>query len=304
MENFDEVIDTLKDEWIKIGLNTDPIDVPAATKIISKIYENAGLPPPEITLVAPSPPDALRMWKTLPELGWEAIKASNDPQKLVLEASRGVRLTRSEPLINFCFGNMSAPILGFYDYFLNYKKLDGLDRIAPFIDLAKVCGWWMPLGSVAILVNRPNKLKFDEKNLAHCEDGPAIAFADSDFAVYMWHGVRIPADWIENRSSITPEVALTHPNMEQRRVACEMLGWDNILDLVPNRVIDTDPDPYIGQLIEVDLPELGTERFLRVTCGTGRKFAIPVPPDVETALDANSWTYGVAANEYVPEIRT
>jgi hypothetical protein len=57
--------------------------------------------------------------------------------------------------------------------------------------------------------------------------------------------------------------------------------------------IDIDPDPQIGELLEVEMPEVGVERFLRVTCGTGRTFALPVPPTVTTALEANAWTYDI-----------
>lgn len=45
--------------------------------------------------------------------------------------------------------------------------------------------------------------------------------------------------------------------------------------------------------MEVKLPDSGKERFIRVRCGTGREFAIPVPPDTQTALAGNAWTYGI-----------
>jgi len=58
-------------------------------------------------------------------------------------------------------------------------------------------------------------------------------------------------------------------------------------------------------LLEVELPDIGKERFLRVLCGTGREFALPVPPDMTTALQAQSWTFGMVEFEFVkPEIRT
>jgi len=52
----------------------------------------------------------------------------------------------------------------------------------------------------------------------------------------------------------------------------------------------------IGTLLEVDIPDIGNEKFLRVLCGTGREFAIPVPPNMKTALEANAWTYGLEGN--------
>ena len=61
----------------------------------------------------------------------------------------------------------------------------------------------------------------------------------------------------------------------------------------------------IGNLVEVDIPQIGREKFLKVVCGTGRQFAIPVPPEMKTALEANAWTFGLTPEELLPlEIRT
>ena len=79
--------------------------------------------------------------------------------------------------------------------------------------------------------------------------------------------------------------------MEQRRAACEIIGWDNILNLLDAKIIDEDKDPMIGTLVEVNIPDIGREKFIRVLCGTGRSFALPVPPEMNTALEANAWTY-------------
>jgi hypothetical protein len=146
-------------------------------------------------------------------------------------------------------------------------------------------------------------LRFDDEKRLHCEDGPAIRYPDG-FSVYAWHGTRIPAEWIEDKKSLTPSFALAVENMEQRRAACELIGWDNILQQLKAKVIDKNADPEIGELVEVDLPGSGKEKFLRVRCGTGRGFALPVPPDMKTAWQSNAWTWGLTESEYQPEVRT
>ena len=113
------------------------------------------------------------------------------------------------------------------------------------------------------------------------------------WGVYAVHGTRIPETWITDPKSLTAKVALTWPNIEQRRAACEILGWEKVLSELKGNTIDKDEDPMIGELVEVTIPDVGKEKFLRVLCGTGRKFALPVPPNMKTALEANSWTYGV-----------
>ncbi len=99
---------------------------------------------------------------------------------------------------------------------------------------------------------------------------------------------------------------MTWQNIEQRRAACEILGWNAILSALDAKTIDRDGDPQIGELVEVSIPDIGRERFLRVRCGTGREFALPVPPDMKTALQANAWTFGFDDfRQFLkPEIRT
>jgi hypothetical protein len=134
--------------------------------------------------------------------------------------------------------------------------------------------------------------------------GPAIVYPDG-WAIYAVNGTRVPGEWIEKPDKLTPKTAITWENIEQRRVACELVGWDRILEQFNACSIDRDADPQIGELIEVNIPGVGREKFLRVLCGTGRRFALPVPPDMQTALQANSWTYGIDERDFTkPEIRT
>jgi hypothetical protein len=155
-----------------------------------------------------------------------------------------------------------------------------------------------------IVSDFPTVLKADAENRPHCENGPSHQWADG-WSLYHWHGVRIPAEWIENKSSLTAKKALKWENIEQRRAACEIIGWAKILKELDARVIDKDGDPEIGTLLEVDLPDSGKERFIHVRCGTGREFALPVPRDCgDTAIEASAWTYGLDGAAYRPEVRT
>ena len=155
-----------------------------------------------------------------------------------------------------------------------------------------------------IVADFPDTLKIDDQNRAHCQDGPSHRWRDG-WELYHWHGTAIPAEWIKNPGHLTAKMAITWENIEQRRCACEILGWAKILKELNAKVIDTDGDPEIGELVEVNLPDIGKEKFLRVLCGTGREFAIPVPPDMKTALEAQSWTWDLKPKDFkIPEVRT
>lgn len=155
-----------------------------------------------------------------------------------------------------------------------------------------------------IVSDFPEIILKDEENRPHCENGPSHRWRDG-WELYHWHGTQVPEEWIKGRDSLTPEIALKQENMELRRAACEILGWDKILTALKAKVIDEDPDPEIGTLVEVQLPDLPNRaKFLRVRCGTGRQFAIGVPPAMTKALDAQAWIIGLDPKDFNrPEIR-
>lgn len=155
-----------------------------------------------------------------------------------------------------------------------------------------------------IVSDFPELLKIDDQNRAHGQDGPSHRWRDG-WSLYHWHGVNVPENWIMNKESLSAKDAISWPNIEQRRCAAEIIGWAKILDELDCKVIDEDGDPEIGTLLEANIPDSGKERFLKVKCGTGRTFVIPVPPDMDTAMNAQAWSYGIELKEFnVPEVRT
>lgn len=179
-----------------------------------------------------------------------------------------------------------------------------LKRLREAHRLFSNCGWWVPYEGIVFCAERHRRISFDAEQRLHCETGPAIECRDG-YSVYAWHGTRIPSEWIDKRDSLDPTTALTWNNIEQRRCAAEIIGWANVLDQLNPRIINKDPDPMIGTLVEVELPGSGRERFLDVRCGTGRRFALAVPPNMQTALQAQAWTYNVDETDIKhSEVRT
>lgn len=179
---------------------------------------------------------------------------------------------------------------------------------------------------------QPTWVERDRDDLVHCADGPARVWEDGS-ATYAWRGTLAPVawfpqpslSWVEARTGMpallprqspyalpSAREALQTANVELRRVAIEMVGWDSILNNLRAVVVDKDPDPQVGTLVRVRIPPPSEwfnapseeHMFLRVQCGTGRSFALPVPPEMKTARQANAWTYGLEPEEYAPEVRT
>jgi hypothetical protein len=206
------------------------------------------------------------------------------------------------------YGSQDAGWLSFYNYFLEQTNLKVCEKLSGLTEFAKEAGWFFPFENAVIITPRSSLIKLDDRGRLHCENGPAIQYPDG-WSIYAWHGIRIPEEWIKDKSVITPKLALTYPDMEKRRAACEILGWAKVLKKLKAKTIDKDPNPMIGELLEVELPDVGKERFLRVQCGTGREFALCVTQfGHKTARECNAATYGwnpgLPIENFIPETRT
>lgn len=194
-------------------------------------------------------------------------------------------------------GNQWSGWSAYLSFFRHIAKLDidyskwqhyelCAERSGPRLMHAKFC----------VVSDRPEVLKVDEQNRPHCSEGPSHRWRDG-WELYHWHGVRVPKAWIADSKNLDPKTALTWHNIEQRRAAAEIIGWKRVLEQLSPKVINKSKDPEIGELIEVELPDAGIARFLRVRCGTGRDFVLSVPREMKTALEANSWSYDVPESD-------
>ena len=185
------------------------------------------------------------------------------------------------------------------DFFKNVAKLPGdWDKWNPLNLDCLHGGVRFMTPDFTIISDRPEIIKIDEAGRLHCENGPAVKWRDG-MEQYYWRGVGIEDRWITDKKSLTPEIALKWENAEQRRAAMEIIGWQNLLTLLNAKEIDKDQDPTVGILYEADHEALGGKcKFLKMYCPTGRWFAEPVPPEMQTALEANAWGFDIPPTLY------
>lgn len=318
------------DKWIKMILRTEPTDFSKVKSAIEGLYAAADLQKPVVAL-AKSPiamvfmygsASAMLMQKNAPApqvvidevvTAFNDIDFANTPnivQKYVeitkkLAGKRGI--TEAKNWSNVYQG---GAYWAQYDVYLTAMR-DVIGLRLPeyekykYWEEAAIHGTFRVMHEkFCIVTDFPDTLKMDDQNRAHCQNGPSHRWVDG-WSLYHWHGVPVPANWIMNPASLSAKDAITWSNIEQRRCAAEIIGWTKILDELDAKIIDEDGDPEIGTLVEVNIPDIGTEKFLRVLCGTGREFALPVPPEMKSALEANAWTFGMNLDEFViPEVRT
>ena len=174
--------------------------------------------------------------------------------------------------------------------------------MSAYEDINSSACWSYPSTGFTMVCERPTYIKRDEQGRLHSENSSSIKW--DGFELFHWHGVSIPEDWVTGKKPTTSE-ALNWQNLEQRRAACELVGWNNILAALNSNVIDKDDDPEIGTLLECDIPDSGKERFLQVQCGTKREFVLHVPKEMKTALESQAWMFQINVKDFIkPEVRT
>ena len=185
----------------------------------------------------------------------------------------------------------------------------GWRRRIDVLALAQSAGWWWPHLDFVLVSDRPRVVHAESAVEApgrlHCGTGPAVVWRDG-WRLYFWHGTRVPA-WVIERPTV--EAIHAEPNVEVRRCAIEALGWESYVTNAGLDLVDTVADPgnpgFELRLYNVPLTVLDAPtRVLLATNGsverdgTRRRYGLAVPGDVNNALHAAAWTYGLTGEQY------
>jgi hypothetical protein len=278
------------EKWTQIGLSTEPADRSRAEAAIREMYKQAGLAAPK-TIVWCGSPRALalrsdkkllssmgdcvtnavrdnpmrtvriRVGDALAESARKVVSA-NVPAKIrqqchsagttivgcLLESLRDSVLYAGDPWLSA--QDDAARLAAFrYDY-----EVLGLtvqtECLSGLWELAQSAGWAVPHQNICWVSERYNVLKRDESGLLHSLSGPACAYPDG-WAIYVIHGVRVPAFVVERPDEITVEKIDKEDDAEIRSVMVERYR--------------------VGEEIN------GLEAFLRDSGGRRPRWSGPVP---------------------------
>jgi hypothetical protein len=204
-------------------------------------------------------------------------------------------------------GQHDARWVALYDVLERVFEIQAAFVMRGPLALARNCGWWWAYRDAAFLCERQTRLVRDERERAHCIDGPALAFADGS-AAFAFHGVAVDAWLVEKPQDITVETIRNESNAEVRRVMIELFGPGRYLDELGATVVSEDD---YGTLLRADVPG-ETEPFVMVRVvnaspepdGTFRIYHLRVPPHVMTAHEAVAWTFGLSSQSYAPRFQS
>ena len=196
-------------------------------------------------------------------------------------------------------GNLWPWWTAWFTFFTEHCGIDPLPEKRDLYERLSTIGPRYLQPTFAVVSDYPMHIRRDEQNRLHSERDAAVLYADG-FALWVWHGVSVPREWIESPQTMDARAIIATPNMEQRAAGLQIMGWTRVMSDLNARVIDTDPDPAIGELLSCDGV---TGTFLRVRCGTGRTMTLRTPPGMRTAMEAQLWVRPPAAKISADMIR-
>ncbi|GAA0917222.1 hypothetical protein GCM10009549_33960 [Streptomyces thermoalcalitolerans] len=199
-------------------------------------------------------------------------------------------------------------VLGQHDaaWLAAFDGQDGADALAGITAVARAAGWWWPYEKTVVICERPVELHRDEAGRLDRADGPALAYPDG-FALYAWHGMPVPAEFLAELAELTPRRIQEEENAELRRVMLEHYGYDRFLKESGAQPVHRDETGVLWRIeLEGDEPLVMVEvvNSTPEPDGTHRTYWLRVPPHTRTAREGVAWTFGLEEAEYAPEKET
>lgn len=264
-------LEEIKDDWIRVGLSTEPSDRENAEKGVAAAFKEAGL----------NPPDEI-IWVDDPVIGARKVA------QLLNETPQSI-------MNGWCYGQHDAHWLCYYSVFKGLIK--EVDRLDGLVTIARSTGWWFPMldeatgKSTVVMVERPCELHLDEQGRMHNFDDFAIKYR-SGFGICSVHGVVVPNSVILEKDKLTVEMINAEQNAEIKRVMRMVYGDERWLVDIGAKVVDVDTVPTdavegSGVITRALMEDKEGEKFLVGSDGsTDRVYAMQVPRTVKTCVEA------------------
>ncbi|CAM5436738.1 hypothetical protein SCYAM73S_00028 [Streptomyces cyaneofuscatus] len=327
--------------WRDVAAATGAADRAAAEEGVRRAYRTAGLAEPERIVWAESPRAAVeavekladagrsvreevrtrpwaeerrRMYDELGPAGWSALWSATGAQLWETTAALAERIRSGvvadlagKPegegavrlvLLDAVLGQHDAAWLAAFD--------GRGDRLTGLAEVARNAGWWWPYERAVVISERPEALHRDEAGRLDHGAGPALAYRDG-FALYAWRGMPVPADFLAELASLTPQRIREEENAELRRVMLEFYGYDRYLTESGAEPVHRDETGILWRIAlegDEDVVMVEVVNSTPEPDGTRRTYWLRVPPATRTAKDGVAWTFGLDGAAYAPVRQT
>jgi hypothetical protein len=170
----------------------------------------------------------------------------------------------------------------------------------PWVTLAEHSGPRYVHDKFCVISDFPEVLKVDNANRPHCATGPFCRWRDG-FALYAWHGIRVPAWIIEHPERVTIAGINAETNAEIRRVMIDRYGYERYLQESGAVEISADVDEG-GEVMRLFTMPADDDTGRPMRCllvanstpdpdDSRRRYVIRVPPTCKDVWTARNWTF-------------
>jgi hypothetical protein len=188
-----------------------------------------------------------------------------------------------------------------YDYYRNILGLRAeTEALQGLSLLAQSLSWLQPHVHTCWLVERPDRLRGDDRDRLHDERAPALRFRDG-WSVWAWKGVVIPSWLIQNPERITLAMIDHEQNVQIRRCMIEILTPERYVAQGGAVRVAEDETGVLWRKTWLSADAWAAVEVINATAepdGTHRHFFLQVPAHMRTAREAVAWTYGLSAATY------
>ncbi|MGW8488593.1 DUF6745 domain-containing protein [Streptomyces sp. NPDC055886] len=327
--------------WRSVAAATGRADRAAAEAGVRRAYRTAGLAGPDRIIWAASPRAAVeavekltdagrsvreevrtrpwaeerrRMYDELGPAGWSALWSATGAQLWETTAALAERIRtgvvadlaprpQDEGAVRMV---LLDAVLGQHDAAW-LAAFDGRgDRLTGLAEVARNAGWWWPYERAVVITERPDVLHRDEAGRLDHGEGPALAYGDG-FALHAWRGMPVPAAFLAELSSLTPERIRAEENAELRRVMLEYYGYDRYLTESGAEPVHRDETGILWRIAldgDEDVVMVEVVNSTPEPDGAYRTYWLRVPPATRTAKDGVAWTFGLEGAAYAPVRQT
>lgn len=277
-------------EWIKIGLNTEPLDRAKAVAAMEACYRTAALTVPTVAVCVSDPlvgalaaPLAASLKAIVAENPGEGVKTSeitdkvsrvirkhnNRVAEVVAAVEAAVGPTISDKALQAFNDRKNSDLMFWHSWFggqlwAHWAAYENflLQRCGLSIDekleaAAKVheesvkqCCYWWPNCDFIMYSERPSVISMNASGKLHCTTGEALKWA-SGYGLYALNGVVVP-EWLvmTPRHELDCQVFLKLTNAEVRREFIRKIGVETLCKNLGSKVIDK-KDTYELHLVDL-----------------------------------------------------
>jgi hypothetical protein len=225
----------VKAKWESVARRTGPADLDRFAAAAARLLETApdsvfpeGRPKGAVPVVrARGPREAVGVALML-DGSFPGLDRAACPQEAAVSADKGFPgffpdvPTFQRGAAFYAPGSFAAGRMAYIEA-LTVLGAVSAERAVPLLEASQSCAWWALFDDCAVAMDFPSRLLFDSDGLLHCDDGPAVEFADGS-RHYAVHGTAVPAKLVEDPGSVTAADVAREHNTQVKRLMAAVCG--------------------------------------------------------------------------------